>query len=140
MSARASRLALAALVAASAVACASEPRRMYAWGGYDEVLVRHYRQPQDRQAFVRALKQVVANAERRGQSAPPGIYAEYGYALYEEGQYPAAVAYFEKERTAWPESALLMDKMIRNAGARAVRTPAGQPSGRGPAGELERTR
>lgn len=128
------RTALAALLAASAAACASEPPRMYHWTGYDEALFRHYRSPDDREAFVAALRRIVAGAERRGRRAPPGIYAEYGYALYEEGRYPEAIAWFQKEKATWPESTVLMDKMIRNAGGRA---PAAT---RGPAGALEERR
>ena len=67
---------------------------------------------------------------------PPGLYAELGYALLEEGQTKEAVGYFEKEKTKWPESGFLMDKMIRNA-ERKGSSPAKAPA-RGPAGAVER--
>jgi hypothetical protein len=43
------------------------------------------------------------------------LYAEYGFALYEAGRIDEAVIYFRKEKEKWPESAVIMDKMIRNA-------------------------
>jgi len=43
---------------------------------------------------------------------PPGLYAEYGYALLELGDEQAALAYFAKEQETWPESAYLMTKVI----------------------------
>jgi len=46
---------------------------------------------------------------------PPGIYAEYGFALYEKGNFPDAIKFFKLESDKWPESRVLMAKMIRNA-------------------------
>ncbi len=58
---------------------------------------------------------MVVNAESTGGGrVPPGLYAEYGYALYEAGQANEALIYFGKEKEKWPESAVIMDKMIRN--------------------------
>jgi hypothetical protein len=97
---------------------------MYHWRGYDDGLYRHYRNPQDRAQWVETLRVVILEGEQRGRQVPPGVYAEYGFALYEEGAWPQAIAYFEKERARWPESAVLMDKMIRNAQRQAGSAPA----------------
>lgn len=105
---------------------------MYRWGGYDEALYEHYKNPQQREKFVANLAVIIADAERMGTRVPPGCYAEYGWALYEEGHADQAVAYFNKERLQWPESRVLMDKLIRNASRRT--TP---PTTSGPAGALE---
>ncbi len=88
---------------------------MYQWGGYDERLYRHYKNPQLRDEYVAAMRDVIAAAEQQGARVPPGCYAEYGWALFEQGNATEAVAYFEKEKAAWPESTLLMDKVIRVA-------------------------
>ena len=125
------RTLLLALAAAAASGCASQT--MYHWNGYDEALYRHYRTPAEREAWVEALRTTLLEAEQEGRRVPPGLYAEYGYALLEEGKRKEAVAYFEKEKAKWPESRLLMDKMIRNAGQLPV-----QPAAlTGPAGQLE---
>ncbi|HEY6100784.1 MAG TPA: DUF4810 domain-containing protein [Anaeromyxobacter sp.] len=130
------RQILAAL-ALAASACA-QSTSMYHWGGYDEQLYRHYKNPQERAAFVEALRANILEAEQRGLRVPPGMYAEYGFALYEEGRFPDAVAYYRKEQDLWPESRPFMDKMIRNAERRAGTAPASVPaSATGPAGALE---
>lgn len=92
--------------------CASG--RKYSWGGYDTELYRHYKHPQDREAHLERLKEILDNAETEDR-VPPGLYAEYGYCLYEFGSIDEAVLYFEKEKAKWPESNVLMEKMIRNA-------------------------
>jgi hypothetical protein len=131
-------LLLAAAAAASVGGAACTPRSaLYDWDGYDDALYLHYKQPQDREAWVAALKTAVLAAEQEGRRVPPGLYAEYGYALYEEGVYPQAIAYFQKEREQWPESRFFMQKMIRNAEIRAGQPAPGAT--KGPAGALEKT-
>ena len=60
----------------------------------------------------------ILEAEQLGQKVPPGICAEFGYALFEEGQAAESLPWFQREKETWPESTVLMDKMIRNAGRR----------------------
>jgi hypothetical protein len=134
---RAARGVAVALVLA-ATGCA--PATMYHWNGYDERLYAHYRNPQDRERWVEGLKTTILGAEQAGRRVPPGVYAEYGYALYEEGRLPEAVAYFGKERELWPESRVLMDKLIRNAERRGAVQPAGVRATTGPAGAVEGNR
>ena len=100
------------MLIALAQGCAST--RKYGWGNYDSTLYTHYKKPQDKEAHLERLKEIVNNAETENR-IPPGLYAEYGYALFESGNTKEAIAYFEKEKAKWPESNVLMEKMIRNA-------------------------
>jgi len=131
---RATGIAATAFLAAALQGCATST--YYAWGAYDEALYAHYKDPQEREAFVENLKKVLLQAEQEGRRVPPGVNAEYGYALYEEGQYVEAVVYFQKERDLWPESRTLMEKMIRNA---ERQKPASPTPAQGPAGTLEKS-
>ncbi len=88
----------------------------------------------DRDAYVEALKTTILEADQLGEKVPPGICAEYGYALLEEGQAAQSLPWFQREKETWPESTVLMDKMIRNAQRRATE-PA--PPAKGPAGAVE---
>jgi hypothetical protein len=115
----------------------------YHWGRYDDTLYRHYKKPAEREAFVEGLRTTILEADEQGLRVPPGICAEYGYALYEEGRLPEAISFFQRERTQWPESQVLMDKMIRNAELRAGKK-AGPPAlapaaATGAAGALEQS-
>jgi hypothetical protein len=128
------RVAAALALALSAVACV--PSSYYHWGDYNELLYAHYRAPQEREAWVEGLKTTILAAEQRDAKVPPGLFAEYGYALLEEGRTGQAVVYFQKEQALWPESRYLMEKMVRNAEQRG-RQP--QAPAQGPAGALEKT-
>lgn len=107
------------------------PSRKYGWGKYDSSLYAHYKNPQDKEAYLERLGEIVRNAEAQ-DTVPPGLFAEYGYALYESGRIPEAIAHFEKERAKWPESNTLMEKMIRNARRHQehlTKSPGATPSG-----------
>jgi hypothetical protein len=127
------RLGALLALAAATVGCATSQAN-YHWGNYDDALFSLYRNPQDQQAFVASLKTIILESERSGTKIPPGIYAEYGYALYEEGKTADAVAYFQREADAWPPSRAFMEKMIANA----QRQPRPTPPPAGPAGSLEK--
>ncbi len=126
------RLLVAVAAAAAVAGCVKQTR--YHWGQYDAALYQHYKNPQDRDAYVAALKTTILEAEQLGEKVPPGVCAEYGYALFEEGQAAQALPWFQREKETWPESTVLMDKMIRNAQRRATE-PA--PPAKGPAGAVE---
>jgi len=128
-----SLLAALAVAALAASGCAGKVTT-YRWGNYDEILYSHYKHPQERQAYVAGLKTIILAAQQEGKTVPPGIYAEYGYALYEEGNAPEAIKYFERERDTWPESRVFMEKLI----AIARRLPPPPPAA--PASELEKAR
>mgnify|MGYP003591122687 CR=1 FL=1 len=83
----------------------------YEWGSYEPALYQHYRSPGEQAAFTSALAESLTRGEAKGK-VPPGLYAEYGYQLYEAGRYDEAKAYFQKESAKWPESRVLMTRLI----------------------------
>jgi hypothetical protein len=85
----------------------------YKWGNYEDKLLAHYKTP-DVAKLQASLESLAKDAERC-KKVPPGLYAEVGYLLYEMDKNDRAIEYFEKEKTLWPESQFVMDKMIRNA-------------------------
>lgn len=100
----------------SLIGCVAQSR--YNWSNYDTKMYKHYKTPAEREEFVQALKEVLDNAEQNGK-VPPGIYAEYGFVMYEQGNNQQAILYFQKEANKWPESRVFMAKLITNANNRA---------------------
>ncbi len=130
------RLAGAAACAALCAACASKPPTLYQWNGYEQAIYEHERAPQDREAYVASLWTVIETCRQNGTRVPPGVQAEYAYALYEEGRTADAIPWFEREASDWPESRIFMQKMGRNAPLRGATQPAG-PATTGPAGAIQ---
>lgn len=106
---RAKVITLIIFMAYGALGCG--PSTKYYWGNYENSLYHYYKNPSEVEEMAEALAKIVENGEQEGR-VPPGLYAEYGYLLFVTGNTGEAVTYFEKEKNIWPESSVLMDKMI----------------------------
>ena len=105
-----------ALLLASAIllnACGAET--LYSWNGYDYAILKHYKDGTSSEEFASSLKEIIDKAEKKG-NVPPGVYAEYAFAMYDSGEVDTAIIYFDKERIAWPESEVFMSGVIRRLG------------------------
>lgn len=96
------------------------PQTQYNWGNYEDGLFNYYKDPEALDALMEALDATIAKGEADkpvppGQRVPPGLYAEYGYLLMVNGRRDEAAIYFNKEKSIWPESTFLMDKLIAAA-------------------------
>jgi hypothetical protein len=100
----------------SITACARTTK--YEWGSYDADLHKYYAHSIKQEDLARNLQVSIQQCETNGRMVPPGLYGEYGYLLYETGRYGEAAGFFQKEHDKWPESRVLMAKMIRNCKAK----------------------
>ena len=94
--------------------CVAGQSNRYSWGDYDGSLYSYYKNPADSAAYMKALEEVVQTAEKFQKPLAPGLYAEYGYMLMQQKKEAEAIAYFNKQKNGWPESAYFMDGMIKN--------------------------
>ena len=98
--------------------CGCVPKTQYAWNNYDKKLYNHYNDPSQKDEFIQALKETLEEAES-SNNVPPGIYAEYGFLMHEQGNSLQAIQYYQKEADKWPESRAFMNKMIITAQKRS---------------------
>lgn len=91
----------------------------YNWGNYDGSLYGYYQDPTRLETHLAEMENIIKASEQTHMKVAPGIHAEYGYFLMQNGKSSLAVAQFEKEKTNWPESAQLMSSMIRLAQAQS---------------------
>ncbi len=103
--------------------CANQS--LYHWGNYEQAYYAYEKNPGEIDAYIASLDEIIVAGEEKN-SVPPGLYAEYGYALMIAGRNEEAMANFVKEREKWPESRKLMGLMIDGP---TVATP---PSGEQP--------
>ena len=96
--------------------CAT-PQEKYAWGTYDHSLYTYYKSPAKADDFALSLANVVKGADQTHAVVAPGIYAEYGYLMFQQGKTQDAVKAFQSEEELWPESKVFMDRMIKLASA-----------------------
>ena len=84
----------------------------YDWNQYDAGLYRYYKDPSSAEGFRTSMETHLKALEAKGLRPAPGLYAELGTLYLESGDRRTAVAYYRKERDAWPESRHLMDAML----------------------------
>ena len=86
------------------------PAGLYYWGDYEESLYQRYIENDSEQAedYVRETLEDAVSENR----VPPGLYADYGFMFYQRGNKNAAIEFFEKEKTLFPESSALMSTLI----------------------------
>ncbi|WP_035375267.1 DUF4810 domain-containing protein [Pseudoduganella violaceinigra] len=109
------RVLIAVAVLAALAGCSTAPTTKYDWGTYEQSLYEHYKKPADMPAITAALSSTINNAEKNNRAVPPGLYAEYGYLMLQQNRLDEAQVYFIKEKNKWPESTVLMDRMIKLA-------------------------
>src|SRR5208283_2675503 len=85
---------------------------LYVWGNYEPSLYSLAKNPAAMEKYGESLRILIVKGEAK-QKVPPGIYAEYGYYLIQVKKQDEALKYFQKEKERWPESTVLMDRMIK---------------------------
>ncbi|WP_257293530.1 DUF4810 domain-containing protein [Endozoicomonas sp. YOMI1] len=97
---------------------------LYHWGEYESGLYGYYKDPAQLATLSEQLLTAIEAADGR---VAPGMYAEYGTLLLQQGKKKEAIAYYSKEKELWPESRHLMDAMINNlAGTADISGQGGQ--------------
>lgn len=120
-------ITLAAVLAALALSGCATTREAYDWGGYDQMLYESYKEAAKAGEFRAELEAHITALEARNATVAPGLYADLGTLYLEAGDSDRAIALYEKERAAWPESRGLMTALIVNLQRRqADRTEEGQ--------------
>lgn len=103
-------------------ACAAPSK--YNWGNYEGSLYSYYKDTSKTAEHAAELQRTITDSEATGKLVAPGLYAEYGFLMLQEGKSKDAIAQFEKEKAKWPESTYLMDNMIRIASSSSTKSAA----------------
>ena len=88
--------------------------KLYSWGSYEPMVYAMYATPDKATADIQIIKleEDIQKARSKDQKLPPGFYAHLGYLYFQQGNAELAKRAFETEKSAFPESAVLMDRMI----------------------------
>lgn len=108
---------LATLAVAALVGCATHPRPLYQWDGYQRQVYEYLKG--DGTAPTEQLAAMQAQAEKArstGAALPPGFRAHLGLLHLQMGRYDEARSMFEAERIAFPESTQYMNFVLKSMG------------------------
>lgn len=101
--------------------CAAN-KQMYHWDKYSDTLYNAKKTPgvESLAEHKEVLDKIVEESQKRNLRVPPGVYAELGYLYALQNDTKKAVSLFEMEKKTYPESTILMDRMIQQSEKRAT--------------------
>lgn len=90
-------------------------RPLYYWGQYEGLAYQSYKAPEKAspEIQVEKLKEDLQKAAAANLPPHPGLHAHLGYLYYQLGKYAEAEKEFQAEKTLFPESTALMDRMLK---------------------------
>lgn len=100
------------LLAALLAGCATN-NHLYEWGPYEGTLFTLYHEPAAKEKALEQYMKFIEISDRRRPLAP-GLYAEAGTFLLEQGDIEGAIQFYKLERDAWPESQPMLTTLIEN--------------------------
>ena len=103
--------ALALLVAS----CGSSSKSLYSWYDYEDATYQYSKKQTD-ELKVKMMDQylkLINNQNGTRKVVPPGLYAEYGYALCMSGKKEEGLGYLKKEIKLYPESETYISRIIK---------------------------
>ena len=83
------------------------------WGDYSSTLYKLKKNPSNETAnnHKKELRRIIQRSLERGIQPPPGLQAELGYMLLNEGKNKLAMNLVKRESRSYPESKVLMKKI-----------------------------
>jgi hypothetical protein len=105
------------LVAVSLISCA--PKGMYNWENYSETLYSYKKNSNEESLLkhMQELKKIIEASNQNNMRIPPGVYGELGYYYLKNNKTKEAIEYFNLEKQLYPESGILMERLIQKATA-----------------------
>ena len=108
------RALAAAALAATLAACAHGPAPLYQWGEFPhhqyDTLRGEGKSPAEQ---ITALEAQAQQVEAAHTALPPGFRAHLGLLYLDAGDAAKARAMWQAEKSAFPESALYMDQLLK---------------------------
>lgn len=103
---------LGALVIVALAGCQSGEH--YYWGHYEDLVYVSYADPGKitPESEAQMLEQDIRDAGGANKPVPPGVHAHLGNVYFQLGKLDLAQREFETEKQLYPESAVLMNRMI----------------------------
>ncbi|OTG83850.1 DUF4810 domain-containing protein [Acinetobacter sp. ANC 4648] len=108
-------LVLGGLACLNLVGCVSAPKSLYSWGVYPQqsYLMLSIPEKTSPQEQIAKLEKDIEKAKAKNLAVPPGLYAHLGLIYLNIQNAPRAAEYFELERQVYPESTVLMDRLLK---------------------------
>ena len=95
------------------ISCSAK-KQMYYWGDYSDSLYHAKKEPgvESLAKHKETLENIIDESKNRNMRIPPGVCAELGYIYAAKDNSKKAIELFQMEKQTYPESTILMERMI----------------------------
>jgi len=97
--------------------CEPGQKTIYYWSEYSESLYKYKKTTSDttRVQFKKTLADIINNAAKKNKKIPPGVCAEYGFFLMQDGKQTEGLQFMDKEMALYPESSVFVLRIKNEA-------------------------
>lgn len=91
------------------------PQKLYTWGNYDKTSYNYLKNSDEKsiQLLIEDYQKIIDKQKGTRGVVPPGIYADYGYLLLQEGKTEQGKNMLKKEIALYPESKIFIDRVLK---------------------------
>ena len=107
---------LPVVLAATGLLAGCKSPDVYYWGHCDSVIYDMYNKPEKAspEQLAAILEEDAQKAASKNKPLPPGFHAQLGYLYAQMGKTDLARQQYEMEKQMYPESSVLMNRMLGN--------------------------
>ncbi|MEG0253030.1 MAG: DUF4810 domain-containing protein [Muribaculaceae bacterium] len=105
---------VASLIFALSACNSTSTTPLYSWNNYENDSYHYYKNqtPKSVESLMKTYEEMIKTPRGSRKVVAPGIYAEYGYLLIQNGKVDEGITMFKNEKHLYPESAAFMDRLI----------------------------
>lgn len=93
-----------------------EPQKyLYTWGNYSHRSYNYLKNADEKstQELIAVYKLIIENQKGARKVPPPGICADYGFLLLQQGKTDEGKVLLQREVELYPESAVFIDRVLK---------------------------
>ena len=108
-------LLLFSVILLATASCTTTQKSLYNWDRYTTTSYQFYKKqtPEATEALMKTYENMIKKTTGTRKTAAPGVHAEYGYFLIQNGKKDDGIVMLKKEKELYPESSIFMDRLIK---------------------------
>ena len=103
------------LISFALFASCSAPKPLYTWANYEKTSYSYLKNSDEKstQAILEDYQKILGAQKGTRGMAPPGICADYGFLLLQEGKTDEGKELLNREISLYPESTIFIERILK---------------------------
>ena len=102
------------LIVVVAFCSCSAPKGLYTWNKYEKASYNYLKKADEKSAetIIVEYNNVINKQKEKRKTTPPGMLADYGFLLIQQGQMEEGKLNLKREMALYPESKIFIDRIL----------------------------